>query len=84
MILKVETMFEEENIVGKLSSKIGDLLTNFENLKIENEKLRQEVVTLKAQNVAKDAQINKLEEEIVKKDIEADDILGKIEEVLRK
>lgn len=77
-------MFEEENIVGKLSTKIDDLLAGFTQLRTENDSLRQEVITLKAQNVAKDAQITKLEDELVKKEIEADEILGKIEEVLRK
>ncbi|DAB31163.1 MAG: hypothetical protein PWQ42_934 [Sulfurospirillum sp.] len=77
-------MFEEENVVGKLSKKIEDLLINFEQLREENSALRQEVVTLKAQNEAKNTQIQRLEEDLRAKEIEADDILGKIEEVLRK
>ena len=78
-------MFEElkeENTVNKLSQKVNDLLVRFEELKSQNEALRQEVVTLKAQNEAKDAQIESLEEKLMNKEIETDEILGKIEEVL--
>jgi len=77
-------MFSEEISVGKLSEKINDLLRRFEEVKSQNESLRQRVVTLQAENEAKSAQIEKLEGDLKNKDMEADDILGKIEEVLRK
>ncbi|MFK5882448.1 MAG: hypothetical protein QM482_09570 [Sulfurospirillum sp.] len=77
-------MFSEEFTVSKLVEKVSDLLKRFEDMKTQNDALRQEVVTLKAQNEAKDAQIFKLQEELTTKNIESDDILGKIEEVLRR
>jgi len=80
-------MFEElkeEVTISKLATKVNDLLTRFEELKTQNDTLRQDVVTLKAQNQAKDAQIEKLEEDLMKKDIESDDIFSKIEEVLKR
>lgn len=80
-------MFEElkeEVTVNKLSEKVNDLLVRFEELKAQNDTLRQEVVTLKAQNEVKNTQINKLEEDLMNKDIESDDIYAKIEEVLRR
>jgi len=80
-------MFEElkeEVTVNKLSEKVNDLLVRFEEMKTQNNTLRQEVVTLKAQNEAKNAQIEKLEEDIMNKDIESDDIFAKIEEVLKR
>ncbi|MDX1808887.1 MAG: hypothetical protein R3331_05065 [Sulfurospirillaceae bacterium] len=77
-------MFSEELTVSKLSEKINNLLTRFEDLKAQNESLMQQVMTLKAENEAKSAQIEKLEEDVMNKDMEADDILGKIEEVLRR
>ena len=76
-------MFEEK-VVEKLSSKIEELITKFDALKNENELLRQELVRVKAQSEAKDAQIAKLEEDLKAKDMEADDILSKIEEVLNR
>jgi len=80
-------MFEElkeEVTISKLSVKVSDLLSRFEELKTQNDVLRQDVVTLKAQNQAKDAQIEKLEEDLMNKDIESDDIFSKIEEVLKR
>ncbi len=75
---------KEEVTVNKLSQKVDDLLTRFEEMKSQNDTLRQEVVTLKAQNEAKNIQIEKLEEDLMNKDIESDEIFGKIEEVLKR
>ncbi len=77
-------MFSEEVTVSKMVEKISDLLSRFENLKLQNDTLRQEVMTLKAQNEAKDIQITKLQDELRDKNIESEDILGKIEEVLKR
>ncbi len=77
-------MFSEELTVSRLVEKVSDLLKRFEDIKSQNDALRQEVMTLKAQNEAKDSQIFKLQEELTNKNIESDDILGRIEEVLRK
>jgi len=77
-------MFSEDVTVNKLVEKINDLLSRFENLKLQNDSLRQEVMTLKAQNEAKDIQITKLQDELRDKNIESEDILGKIEEVLKR
>jgi len=77
-------MFSEEVTVSKLVEKINDLLGRFENLKLQNDTLRQEVMTLKAGNEAKDIQITKLQDELRDKNVESEDILGKIEEVLRR
>jgi len=77
-------MFSEELTVSKLVEKVNDLLKRFEEIKSQNDALRQEVMTQKAQNEAKDSQIFKLQEELTNKNIESDDILGRIEEVLRK
>lgn len=77
-------MFEQESVINQLSTKVNDLLGVFEELQIQNENFRQEIVTLKAQSEAKSVQITKLEEELAQKNQEADDILGKIEAVLKK
>jgi len=75
-------MFSEEITVSKLVEKVNDLLGRFENLKLQNDTLRKEVMTLKAGNEAKDIQITKLQEDLRSKSIEEDDMLGKIEEIL--
>jgi len=77
-------MFSEELTVSKLVERVNDLLKRFEEIRSQNDALRQEIITLKAQNEAKDSQIFKLQEELTNKNIESDDILGRIEEVLRR
>ncbi len=75
---------QEEVTVNRLADKVNDLLVRFEEMKSQNETLRQEVITIKAQNEAKNMQIEKLEEDLMNKDIESDDIFSKIEEVLKR
>jgi uncharacterized coiled-coil DUF342 family protein len=77
-------MLEQESVITQLSTKVNDLLKTFEELQNQNENFRQEIVTLRAQSEAKSIQISKLEEELAQKNQEADDILGKIEAVLKK
>ncbi|NLC27667.1 MAG: hypothetical protein GX780_02720 [Campylobacteraceae bacterium] len=75
-------MFDEPRVVNTLSDKIEDLLIKFEELKTQNETLRNEIVSVKAQSEAKDVQISKLHEELRSKEAESEDIFGKIEAVL--
>lgn len=77
-------MFEENQSVSSLVAKVEDLLGRFEELQDQNENLRQEIVSIKAQNEAKDTQILKLQEEIRSRELESEDIFGKIEAVLGK
>lgn len=76
-------MSEEEKTINLLSEKINDVLARFVKLKEQNEILRQESITLRAQNEAKDIEIAKLEEDLLNKNIESEDIFARIEEVLR-
>ncbi len=82
--IKMFEELKEEVTVNKLADKVNDLLVRFEDMKSQNDRLRQEVVTLKAQNEAKNIQIEKLEEDLMNKNIESDDIFIKIEEVLKR
>ncbi|MBL0687079.1 MAG: hypothetical protein JJV95_05740 [Sulfurospirillum sp.] len=75
---------KEKITINRLSDKVDDLLIIFEEMKSQNDTLRQEVITLKAQNETKNIQIDKLEDSLINKDIESDDIFSKIEEVLKK
>lgn len=75
-------MYENQNVVNSLSDKVEDLLKRFQQIRENNEALRQEIVSLKAQNEAKDIQINKLHDELKFKDLESEDILEKIEAVI--
>ena len=73
---------ENIGVLEKLNEKIDALLKNYESLKEENEQLRKELVTCKASNEAKDAQILKLQDEIAMKDLELEEIIMKVEQIL--
>jgi len=73
---------ESVNLIEKLTQKIDELLKKYQTLKEENETLRRELITTKASNEAKDAQIQKLQEEIGLKEMELEEILEKVEKIL--
>ena len=77
-------MFAEERSVTTLSQKIDELLERYKDLVEQNESLRQEVVKAKALAEAKNVQIAKLEHDLIHKNVNADDLLSKIEAVLSK
>jgi len=64
------------------SQKIDEVLARIKTLEEENNNLRNELVAVKAQNEAKDAQIAKLDEELMMKDLEIEEVIGKIETML--
>jgi len=70
------------SVVELLSKKIDEVLARIKAVEEENSNLRNEIVALKAQNEAKDAQIAKLDEELVMKDLEIEEVIGKIETML--
>ena len=70
------------SVVELLSKKIDEVLARIKAVEEENNNLRNEIVALKAQNEAKDAQIAKLDEELVMKDLEIEEVIGKIETML--
>ena len=69
-------------VIEQLSKKIDEVLAQMRTLKEENARLRNELVAVKAQNEAKDAQIAKLNEELAMKDLEIEEVIGKIEAIL--
>jgi outer membrane murein-binding lipoprotein Lpp len=72
------------SIVEQLAKKVDDIVARVRALEEENSQLRNEVVAVKAQNEAKDAQIAKLNEELMMKDLEIEEVIGKIEAILNK
>jgi len=65
-----------------LSKKIDEVLARLKKLEEENSNLRNELVAVKAQNEAKDAQIAKLDEELMMKELEIEEVISKIETML--
>jgi len=74
----------QEQTINVLTQKISELIEKYQELQTQNEFLRQELVKEKAQSEAKSVQIAKLENDLISKDVNADDLLSKIEAVLKK
>ncbi len=74
----------EEKSIATLSQRIDELIEKYQDVVAQNEALRQEVVKAKALAEAKNVQIAKLEHDLIHKNVNADDLLSKIEAVLGK
>ncbi|AAW34567.1 hypothetical protein Q6T70_001183 [Campylobacter jejuni] len=74
-------MFDEK-IINTMTDKVNELIEKYNEVCEANEALRNELVSVKAQNEAKSNQIMRLEEELKSRNIESEDIYKKIEAVL--
>ncbi len=73
---------EKIPVIEQLAKKIDEVVARLKRLEEENSRLRNELVAVKAQSEAKDAQIVKLTEELAMKDLEIEEVIGKIEAML--
>ncbi len=73
---------EKIPVIDQLAKKIDEVVARLKRLEEENSRLRNELVSVKAQSEAKDAQIAKLTEELTMKDLEIEEVIGKIEAML--
>ncbi len=73
---------DNQTTLNKLSEKVSYILQEYHAMKGENEMMRNEIVTLKADCELKNQEIEKLHEENAKKDIEIEEIVNKIESIL--
>ncbi|EAH9625616.1 hypothetical protein GXM38_07490, partial [Campylobacter jejuni] len=71
-----------EKIINTMTDKVNELIEKYNEVCEANEALRNELVSVKAQNEAKSNQIMRLEEELKSRNIESEDIYKKIEAVL--
>lgn len=76
-------MFDDK-IINSLTDKVNELLERYNEVCEANENLRNELVSVKAQNEAKTNEILRLEEELKSKNMVSEDITKKIEAVLGK
>ncbi|HEG8079011.1 TPA: hypothetical protein SFZ14_000658 [Campylobacter jejuni] len=72
----------DEIIINTMTDKVNELIEKYNEVCEANEALRNELVSVKAQNEAKSNQIMRLEEELKSRNIESEDIYKKIEAVL--
>lgn len=75
-------MFENEKVLNTLASRVTELMLKYEEACETAEALRNELVSVKAQNEAKTNQIMRLEEELKTQNLASDDLLKQVEAVL--
>jgi len=73
---------ENQTTLERLGDKVTQILQQYENAKSENETLRNEVITLKAEKEARDQEIVRLSDDNAMKDLEIEEIVTKIENIL--
>lgn len=73
---------QNHTTLEKLDEKITEVLKHYQELKNENETMRNELITLKAQREIQDQEIDKLSDENTMKDLEIEEIVNKIESIL--
>jgi chromosome segregation ATPase len=73
---------ENQTALEKLDDKVIQILQKCENLKNENELMRNEIIALKAEQEIKNTEIEKLIDENTMKDLEIEEIVTKIESIL--
>ena len=70
------------SVFERLGTKIDELLAKVSELKDENNVLRQEIVSIKAQCEGKNAEISRLQELNAQKEREIEEIVSKIESMI--
>ena len=66
----------------KLDEKVSQVLEEYRTTKDENDMMRNEIITLKANCELKNQEIEKLTEDNTMKDLEIEEIMIKIENIL--
>ncbi|WP_456380924.1 hypothetical protein [Hydrogenimonas sp.] len=73
---------ENISVIEQLSRKIDELIARMRTLEEENARLRNELVSAQARSEAQSAEIEKLNDELALKDLEIEEVIGKIEAML--
>ena len=73
---------DNQTSLERLNEKVLDVLQKYHALQDENEMLRTELVTLKAETEIKNQEIDKLTEQNTQKDLEIEEIVSKIESIV--
>ena len=65
-----------------LNQKVGELIRRYRDLRLENERLRNELMEAKAQNETINLTLKELEDGILEANLSENDLLKEIESVL--
>ncbi|MBU1643256.1 hypothetical protein KKE54_07835 [bacterium] len=73
---------QESTTLQKLSQKVSEMLKNYDELRIENALLKEEVEVLTSENSAKEAIVTRMKDDLIEKEREIEEIVNKIESIL--
>ena len=73
---------QESTTLEKLSQKVSQMLRNYDELRIENVQLKENIERMELDKAAKEATVTQLQDELIEKDREIEEIVNKIESIL--
>lgn len=73
---------QESSTLEKLSQKVSQMLRNYDEMRMENAQLKEQVELLELDKTAKDASVTQMQDELMEKDREIEEIVNKIESML--
>jgi hypothetical protein len=73
---------QESTTLQKLSQKVSEMLKNYDELRIENALLKEQVELLTSENSAKEAVVTRMQDDLIEKEREIEEIVNKIESIL--
>jgi cell division protein FtsB len=73
---------QESTTLQKLSQKVSEMLRNYDELRTENALLKEQVELLKSENSAKEAVVARMQDDLIEKEREIEEIVNKIESIL--
>ena len=73
---------EEISTLEKLGQKVSTLLGNYDALRMENAQLKESMERLELDCTSKQATVAQLQDELLEKDMEIEEIVNKIESIL--
>ena len=73
---------QESTTLEKLSQKVSQMLRNYDELRIENVQLKESIERMELDKTAKEATVTQLQDELIEKDREIEEIVNKIESIL--
>ena len=73
---------QESTTLEKLSQKVSQMLRNYDELRMENVQLKENIERMELDKIAKEATVTQLQDELTEKDREIEEIVNKIESIL--
>lgn len=73
---------QESTTLQKLGQKVSEMLSNYDELRMENTQLKELVELLESDNSAKEAVVTRMQDDLIEKEREIEEIVNKIESIL--